>query len=342
MRVIACASIILLHTVFASSNYFADSMSVFQMTAAKAVQNNLMWAVPCFLMITGALLLDPEKEITMKKLFGKYILKMVLALVIFTLVFRVFDVMMSGETPSFRSIVVEWLRQVYNSTGWAHMWYLYLMIGMYILLPFYKVITAHMSTKMLIYLTVVYAVFISILPLTGIFGINPGFYVATTIIYPIYFFLGYMIHKGKLAIGTPLAVLLTVGCTVVLALLSILRFGGTDIVSADRTLIFDRQLFGYQSIFVIGQSVGIFTLLSRAKINKGSRTARFFEHADKCSFGIYIIHMIFVNLVIKYMEIDPYTHGGVLFFAAAVIVFFFISYVITAALREIPGARRVL
>ena len=54
----------------------------------------MMWAVPCFVMVTGALLLDENREVSFDKLFNKYILRVLGALVVFSMVFRIFDIIM--------------------------------------------------------------------------------------------------------------------------------------------------------------------------------------------------------------------------------------------------------
>ena len=81
MRCIACIGIVVLHTVFAASQYFADSITPTQNMFSRMVDNNMMWAVPVFLMVTGALQLDPGKELPLKKLFGRYLLRILIALI---------------------------------------------------------------------------------------------------------------------------------------------------------------------------------------------------------------------------------------------------------------------
>lgn len=67
MRIAACFSIIILHMLFASTVYFEDVMSSGDALFERVAEHLLMWGVPLFLMISGALLLDPEKELTAKK-----------------------------------------------------------------------------------------------------------------------------------------------------------------------------------------------------------------------------------------------------------------------------------
>ena len=64
LRVMACVAIVILHTAYGASSQFEEVISSFQQSAAMAATNSMMWAVPCFVMVTGALLLPPEKDIS--------------------------------------------------------------------------------------------------------------------------------------------------------------------------------------------------------------------------------------------------------------------------------------
>ena len=337
IRIFACLAIVLLHLLYASTVYFKDAISMNQLTAAKTVLSLVEWAVPCFLMITGALLLSPDKEIPAGKLW-KYIRRMLIALIIFTLIFQIYQMIFEGE----RSLIVPWLKNFIQGESWSHLWYLYLMIGLYLMIPIYKIVTGHAGDRLLTYLVILYAAVISVLPLLGVFGLKSGFYIPVTYIYPIYLFLGYMIHSGRLHVTKRTAWILAIGCSAALVLLSCLRRPlGNDFLNADQLAAYD-VLFGYSSILVIGQTIGIFTLLDRMNVSEYGRTSRFVRSLDECGFGIYLIHMIFIRFAFKHLEINPYTSGGVVIFAGMTVTFFFAAYVITFLLRKIPLVDRVL
>ena len=66
LRAAACFAIVLLHTVFCAVSLFPEEASATQALLSNIVVNNMMWAVPCFLMVSGALLLNPERPVTVK------------------------------------------------------------------------------------------------------------------------------------------------------------------------------------------------------------------------------------------------------------------------------------
>ena len=59
LRAIACIAIVILHTFYAASVYAPDHTAKI---AALTTRNLMMWAVPCFVMVSGALLLDSARE----------------------------------------------------------------------------------------------------------------------------------------------------------------------------------------------------------------------------------------------------------------------------------------
>lgn len=330
-RVIACFAIVLLHTLFAANEYFAEAITQRQDVISRAVENNLMWAVPVFLMVTGALQLNPEKELPLKKLYTKYIARVFIALIFFSIVFRLFDMIMDGEVFSVSGILYAF-SEIMNSKGWGHLWYLYLLIGIYVMLPFYRKIASGCSDEELKYLLAVYVVFLSLFPLIEKLGINIPFYICVSLIYPMYLFAGYMIKEKKLVISNGLAILMISVASVLLIILSFLEHGkGIDV---------PKDFFGYASPLVILQSLGLFAFID-GKSFKGQMPESV-KSLDRCSFGIYLIHMIFVRLIFKYMHFNPYKMLPVLSIPICAICIFALSYLVARILKMIPGLKKVI
>ncbi len=336
LRVAACIAIVTLHTVYAANVYFADALTANQNVASRIVENCMMWAVPSFLMVTGALLLNPKKEITFQKLFGKYVLRVLVALFAFTMVFRIFDMCMDKEAICLSSFL-HGFGQFFADTSWGHLWYLYLLIGLYLLLPFYKKIAAYSTKQELLYLLAVYTVFLSLLP--GFHALNPwgmtcGFYVCTTVVYPLYLFIGHMLHQHVLRFGKAAAGCIIIVSTGLIVFLTKVRWE-TGFEAMD-------DLWGYSSILVILQTAGLFAWMETTKETAQHRLDIIVRKLDECSFGIYLIHMILVRLVLRYIGFNPYENGGIPVFAALIIGIFIVSFLVTWALRKIPGVGKIL
>ena len=353
IRAIACIAIIVLHTVNSALILYEDGITEVQSIVSRSVVYCMMFAVPVFVMVTGALLLQKEKQITLKLVFRKYILRVFLALLIFSVLFSLFDTVMNKDGAG-AGFLLRGLWNTLTGRGWAHMWYLYLLIGLYLMLIFYRAAANHVSEKEYRYLLLVYTIFLSVLPILDIWNVKVGFYIHTATIYPFYLFAGYAIVKGKIKIQNWLCVLL-----MVIGIAGLIASGVWNKVDLRVSY---SNLLSYSSIFVLLLSTGLFSLFKNNFADKLKITKKAIDHRttvfeekkpnvvgrvllelDRCSFGVYLIHMIFLRLVLRYWQINPFTFGSpVLIFAGIVIAVLLVSYGATFLLKLIPGVRRIL
>lgn len=196
IRAISCIAIIALHTVFSSLLVYQKSLTELQVMGSRIMVNNLMWAVPCFFMVSGALLLDRRREMPYKKLFTKYIGKMFLVILIFTLIYSISDMFLNGQ-PGFGEALLQGIYKSFTDTSWSHMWYLYTLIGIYIMLPLYKKVVQGCTEKDIWYLLAVFFVFLSLFPILEMFSVSFGVKIPAATIYPFWFFLGYALREKK-------------------------------------------------------------------------------------------------------------------------------------------------
>lgn len=354
LRAVACISIIILHTVNVAVILYQEQISNGERIASLSVVHCMMWAVPCFVMVTGTLLLDKNRTVTIKDVFRKYILRIIIALIAFSLIFALFDMLMNKDGIGAAFLAKGFLNAL-TGDGWAHMWYLYLLIGLYLLLIAYRAIANHLSDQEYRFLLIVYVVFLSLLPLLNMWNAKAGFYIHVSSIYPFYLFAGYAIAENKLKINRWISILLMV--------IGILGIIGFTVLDAKNVRIAYGNLLGYSSIFVLLLAVGVFSFVKNffgpsvdtqqkvgAEEEKGMAApektgiiGKIFLEIDRCSFGIYLIHMIFVRLVLRYWRLNPYTSNvTVLVFAGVILAVLIVSYGVTALLKLIPGVKKIL
>lgn len=334
LRIAACLAIVLLHSVHSARILFQESATMLQQLVSCIAVNEQMWAVPIFLMVSGALLLDSRREITLAKA-GRYIRRMLLALLVCSIGFRIFDVVMNGEPRTLMSFAKA-LQEFFSAGGWSPLWYLYLMIGLYLMLPFYHKVTAHCSERELQVLLAVMLTFCSLVPLLKAGGLRIGFYIPSSMIYPWYLLLGHYLrtYPGKRQRAVGLMAMLTASAA--LAALSAWQ-SARELDEVQTALV--QQLTGYASPLVVLQAGGLF-LFCMSFANAGIGRLR---SVDACTFGIYLIHMVFIRLVLRYMGWNPYTQPlPVLAFAGFILGVFALSLVIVMVLRRLPFFRTFL
>ena len=331
LRVLGGLAIVLLHTMNISELLWHDDLTLAQERLSMAVVYSLMWAVPVFIMVSGALLLDPLREMSIRKIYGNYVFRVVIALAVFIFIFRLFDMVMNKEKFTV-IIIVESIYKFISNSSWSHLWYLYILIGLYLLLPAYRMIAAAADEKMYDYLFVTGMFFLSLIPEIESTVSKIAFGIQIPAVYTLYFFAGYGISSGKLKIPKEWGMLLFILGNLLSLFLMIMSWklpmSGIESV-----------LSSYASPAVVLEALGLFSVLWDCKLSDGLRTVVSIQ--DTAGFGLYLIHMIPLRLILKYSGLNPYDVG----WAAFVFIWagcYAMAILITALLRRIPFVRRVL
>ena len=341
LRSLGCIAIIVLHTT--SYSLVAAGAQGYEVTSSQRIgvllaQYSCMWAVPVFVMVTGALLLDPARQLTWEHLRKRYIGRIGKVILVFGLIFIAFDLAMNGiaetanNSPLFAAHPISmdsptfttWLYVVLCSVGdlltghsWPHMWYLYMLLGLYLLMPFFRKIVANSNEKELRYLVCLLIVFISLLPLLGLANVSTDYRFSVATVYPLYLLLGYAVQNRAIRVPRWAAwtslVLSTVGIWLAVWFLH----------EDSATL----SIFtSYNSILVALQSTSIFTLFTQQN-RKREDLPKPLKQFDKCTFGIYLIHFVFVKLLLRYAHWNPF--ADVWLFLVIVLVIIAASFALT-------------
>ena len=105
LKCFAMFSVICLHTFCTPVNLWNEYLTSTEIFIGVFVSQFLKaWAVPIFIMVSGALFLDKSKDISIKKLYGKYILRLVLILIIFGTLYSLMEIVYTTHSISFACI----------------------------------------------------------------------------------------------------------------------------------------------------------------------------------------------------------------------------------------------
>ncbi|MCI8301015.1 MAG: acyltransferase [Lachnospiraceae bacterium] len=86
LRWIAISAVVMLHVVSGVVDTIPEQMTVEQQNIYEMIKNMMTVGVPVFLMISGSLFLNPEKEIGMEQILKRYLSRILLALFLFGVV----------------------------------------------------------------------------------------------------------------------------------------------------------------------------------------------------------------------------------------------------------------
>lgn len=290
LRVTATIAVIFLHTCSTVRDRLEVSYE--QYLFFDTIISLMRWSVPIFFMITGILLLDDTKKITIRDTYKKYAFRMVLALIVFGIPFSIMEIFM--ETKQF-SLELIWkaVINIINGDSWNHLWYLYVLIGLYLVLPLLKSFYHNSAKAEIRFFLVVLLIFDFIVPIMDeLIGTDIAFSIPVT--YPVFYvILGkYLSDNPPRVIKYKTYTLLLLAGTCVLVFL-------IEVTSLEHT----NGLTAYNSVLTVWISMLVFWLFRGSYLPEKWQTVLW--RIDRLCFGVYLIHPVFIHLMYKLFKITP-------------------------------------
>ena len=247
-------------------------------------------SVPCFFMISGALLLGREEPL---RKHGNRLRRFFIVLVVWSTVYYLWNIFYMRTEYNLTHIL-------YEPTE-AHLWYLYAMIPIYLALPFLQTMVRGMGVKLEKAFLIVTTAFVVIYYLMWLAGQEP-YYDLPLVgdrIYAYYLFLGYYLYKYRKHIRISQRALAGICFFSLTAAFSITL--GVTIVEKDHY----EGALTYANPFVALAAAAFFLLmlrLGKGNIRLKERTRKVVDLFCGCSFGIYLIHILFLDNYKKHMK----------------------------------------
>ena len=330
LRIFAALAVIMLHV--ASQKWKVTNVNGFEWKTFNFFDSIVRWGVPVFTMISGALFL--EREIPLKKIYSKYILRMVIAFVFWSCIYMLFN----------KGTNVDKLAQLIR--GHYHLWFVPMIIGLYMCIPVIKPIIKDKSkTKYFLILALIFASIIpELVTLVKDFGgknlikivsaandLVNKMTVKMVLGYVGYFILGFYLNKIELKKNHRFViyVLGIIGAifTIVMDLLVALKLNKCC----------DHYYINF-NVNILFESIAIFTLFKylRLKPNK------FISKLSKYSFGAYLVHVLVLEQLNARCGLNTLSFNPVLSVLAITCIVFIISFVVSAILNHIPLVKKYI
>ena len=276
LRVISMCMVIIIHV----SNVYSRSYGII---SNKSFLFSLIFntisriSVPIFLMISGALLL--ERDFNKKKYLNR-IKKFIILTIIWDIIYLVWEYYYLGITyNNFYKLLLEPFR--------AHLWYLYTILIIYIIQPLLKIILEKSNKKIKIVLLILWLLFSTI-------SIKISFIANyfTIFCYIGYFIIGNYLYKyikkNELKKYTlPLSILIVISYGISILL---------NYMFSNKYNMFYNLFFAYRTPFIIIATFSFFTIIVS---NNNKKISNFIISLSDLSFGVYLIHGIFLDITVK-------------------------------------------
>jgi len=314
LRIISAIAVVFIHVVSGAVTNSVGMVDEIIAARLELLHNLLKWSVPVFFMITGYCLLKRE-ECTYKYCFG-HVLKY--ASVLLTVGFLQAILEEIFEYRAFDcGVLVRSLQNVVSGELWDHMWYVYSVIGIYLVMPvIYCFIRKSYSDACI--LTALLFLFTVVCPFAEK-------YITFGVTLPFGDYLFYVCFGGLIARYGVKKYSFFAFC-----LLGMLC--AAWIVSGT-----GGYHFGYRSPAVCFIAIAIFMTVSKLPVKEH----RFLIKFSRCTWGIYLIHPFFINIAIKVLNVDLLSSFSAIKMVGFAVIIITMSFAATWIVRKIPYIRRL-
>jgi surface polysaccharide O-acyltransferase-like enzyme len=294
------------------------------------------FCVPTLFMVSGALFLDPRKNTSLKKIFKKNILRIGIAFAFWSILY---DAMHYFYLHDHVFNIKDFVRDFFY--GENHMWFLFAIVGLYLLTPFLKLICA--NKKLMEYyllLSIIFGVVIRTLQLFPVFKLTSPMtidaHLGFVMEYTLYYVLGYCMASTAVSSKYKKAIyafgILGIGVTI---------FG--TIFIAKSTSISALALYGNFTPNVAMVSIAVFAVIKnhvgKKTLTEGAKKRISF--LSNHSFGVYLVHMMLIVFFVKW-GFNTYFIPAILAIPCLSAGVILSGYAITFLFAKIPGLKRVV
>lgn len=327
MRVTACLAVILLHLA-ATIVMERELLGTMHWHISNAIDSATRWCVPVFIMLSGALLLDPQKHASPREFWTKRMGRLLPAFIAWPTIYFAWRAFYWHEPISLATIA----HDAVAGRPYVHLYFLFLIAGLYLVTPFLATALSALTLPQLRHLIFIMA---GLAMGANLFDFLASSAFTMFVPYLTYYLAGWycarVLHDrpGVSALAVGFAAGLITGLT---ALLVSTR--GFD----------DRWAFYFYEDFsptVMVMAVGLFLLTLQGTIPP--RVESIAHTLAPLTLGVYLAHPIVVELL-RYayflalpVLLRPPYYVPVTFFATCLLTFGLV-----ALMQRVPGLQRIV
>ena len=318
-KIIAILAVIMIHVADSFLRQYTSGCVYWWV--ANVYDSASRWAVPVFVMVSGALLLNPSKQENIPTFYRKRLSRIATPLIFWSFFFVIPWVMFKAFISD-NPVHIN-LPSLFSGQPYYHLWFLYMILGLYIMTPWFRILTKHTSTPMLLGFTVI-GFILALINGGSTDYFSPPF-TQWFLMYIPYFFMGHLIVRTNNIPAPPLLWLTFILCVIFTAIGN--AFSDT------------AYFYGYLSITVIPMSISLMYLLKTWNSPIGS--PQFMQALVTLSFGVYLIHPIILELIHYHGHSSLQVHP-ILSIPALTFITFGIALLSAWFISKIPILRRII
>ena len=334
LKVISVFAMMVLHV--AGSNFFAVDVTSMQWQIFNFYDSLVRFCVPVFVMCSGVVFLDNTNNITVAKILKKYIPRIIVAFAFWSFAYAFyrlsFDIIFREQINAIN--LYQYVKLFF--TGHYHMWFLFTIVGLYLIVPFLRLITTNKKlTEYFLLLSLIFCFFINFITIIPQIKEIYDVYASKLHLhffggFSSYFVLGYYLHKNDLskkvrvliyALGVTMLIFTIVGTSII----SIIRNKPTTTLYEN---LLPNTLFTSMAIFVFVKQA----VQKRTLSNCFTKTI---TAISILSFAMYLTHDFF-NIILSGFNFSTLNYNAILSVPIQSLIVFILSLITAWILKKIP------
>ena len=337
LRTLAMLGVIVIHVSSPLVN-MAWSKNMPYWWIGNVVDSSVRFAVPVFLMLSGATLLGKEYKLGefYKRRFSRVLIPFLFWMVVYW-IYRWATLSVKIQPHDFQAIL-SWGGNLFLKEGVSkHFWYIYMIVFIYLFIPFLgkglkKLNMSTVSNVLLLWFVLSFtlkSVPLNMYNWAGDYGTK---------------FLGYFLYSGYLILGYYLSKLPLNSQKV--RVTAALIFVFSVAISAVTTFYFsikahklDLSMYSYLSVNTIIQSIALFMWIKDLSI-KNNYISLIQSKISSYSYGIYLVHIIIIGILFRNGIYWNFAYP-LLSLPLLTLVVLGCSFGIIFVLRKVPGGKYI-
>ena len=338
LRIFAIFAVVMIHVT--ASNWANTNVHHLPWQVINFYNSSVRWGSALFVMISGALFLG--KEQSLKKLYTKNILRIVIIFLFWSAFYAITNRVVFGKSHSLEKMIINTFK------GHYQMWFLFMIVGMYMAVPFINKIVA--DKKIAWYFVILSFVVSCLIPQIkflvgirsqtiatviddGIFNMN----LFTVEGHIGYFVLGYLLHNCQLTRKHRI----TIYCLGILGWL-VTVLGSAIYSTASGVAMGNFQGNMTPNVFFFTSAIFVFAKTHLNKPISNQRGQKLLSHLAKCTFGVFLLHPFFISVCTKFLGIYPVSFHPIVSVPVLTLAVFAISLAVSMVLNWIPWVKKWL
>jgi surface polysaccharide O-acyltransferase-like enzyme len=291
-------------------------------------------AVNIFAMLSGFLLLDPSKDEPIKDFYKKRASKLLLPIVFWSGFFAAWtylgDTIIDGNPAS----ISHTFKMLLFGTTYPHMWFFYMIIGLYLFTPFLRRIVRLSSYNELVFLCIVlftFAIVAQAVMSYYSYLVFPSIF--WSILFLPFFLTGYLVKAAKTNPSPPVVYLILILSIIITGLGNYFgtRAGNLNLWNPDFL----------SPLIITNVSLSICVMLLLKKYSRSIFRPSFGNRLTTITLGICLIHPIFLD-ILRWMGIKMFFYTSIISIPLMAVLVYMLSLLTTMLISKTPLIKRIV